>query len=138
MHVLLTLGKHEPTEYFVTQHLSEITESGRANSESILDDCPCFDDSVAFAGVMIGVELGNWHYARSGYSWDYPVPATAPFSLEEIGWPKATLRIVVGVVVIFAWREFMKPTLLKALPPIFRVVESLGLNLPRRFFKQAS
>ena len=30
------------------------------------DDCPCFDDSVAFAGVMIGVELGGWHYAISG------------------------------------------------------------------------
>ncbi|KAL8792102.1 MAG: hypothetical protein Q9195_005277 [Heterodermia aff. obscurata] len=55
-----------------------------------------------------------------------------------MGWPKATSRIIVGVVVIFAWREFMKPTLLKVLPPIFRIVESLGLNLPRRFFKQAS
>ena len=102
------------------------------------DDCPCFDDSVAFAGVMIGVELGIWHYARSGLAWDDPVPATAPFTLQDIGWPKTTLRIVTGVIVIFAWREFMKPTLLRLLPPIFRVVEGLGLNLPRRFFKQAS
>ena len=87
---------------------------------------------------MIGIELGTWHYARSGFSWDYPVPATAPFLLADIGWTKATVRIIFGVFVIFAWREFMKPTLLKALPPIFRIVESLGLNLPRRFFKQAS
>ena len=105
---------------------------------TIVDDCPCFDDSVAFAGVMIGVEFGSWHYAKTKYSLNYPVPATAPFSLADIGWPRAILRIIVGVVMVFAWRELMKPTLLKALPPIFRVGEALGLNLPRRFFKQAS
>lgn len=102
------------------------------------DDCPCFDDSVAFAGVMIGAELGNWHYARSGFAWNYPAPATAPFQLEALGWPKTIARIIIGVIIIFAWREIMKPSLLKVLPPIFRIIERLGLSLPRRFFKQAS
>ncbi len=102
------------------------------------DPCPCFDDSVAFAGVLIGIELGYWHYARSGFAWDDPVPATVPFSLDSVGWPKSILRVVTGVVVIFAWREVMKPTLFRVLPPVFRVVESHGLDLPRRFFKQAS
>lgn len=27
------------------------------------DDCPCFDDSVAFAGVMLGVDVSSWHFA---------------------------------------------------------------------------
>ncbi|KAL8895789.1 MAG: hypothetical protein Q9192_003443 [Flavoplaca navasiana] len=102
------------------------------------DDCPCFDDSVAFAGVMIGVEVGNWHYARSGYAWNSPVSATLHFDLAAVGWTKAVARIIVGVVVIFAWRGVMKPALLKYLPPLFRVVESFGLTLPRRFFVQAS
>lgn len=102
------------------------------------DDCPCFDDSVAFAGVMIGVELGNWHFGRSGMAWDKPALATVPYNLEALGWPKTITRIVIGVVMIFAWREVMKPTLLRILPPIFRIIESLGLNLPRRFFVQAS
>ncbi|KAL8749224.1 MAG: hypothetical protein Q9184_006894, partial [Pyrenodesmia sp. 2 TL-2023] len=102
------------------------------------DDCPCFDDSVAFAGVIIGVEVGNWHFAQTDLAWDLPAPATVPFQLHTIGWLNAIARIVVGVVVIFAWREFMKPTLLKYLPPLFRVVESLGLSLPRKFFVQAS
>jgi hypothetical protein len=102
------------------------------------DDCPCFDDSVAFAGVMIGVELGHWHYAFSGWAWDYPVLGTVPFRLVDMGWTKSVLRIALGVVTIFAWREVMKPTLLRVLPPIFRVLENLGLNLPRRFFVQAS
>ncbi|KAH0569229.1 hypothetical protein GP486_000046 [Trichoglossum hirsutum] len=102
------------------------------------DDCPCFDDSVAFAGVMIGVELGHWHYSFSGWAWDYPVLGTVPFRLADIGWTKSVLRIALGVVTIFAWREVMKPTLLRVLPPVFRVLENLGLDSPRRFFVQAS
>ncbi|MCJ1239711.1 hypothetical protein MMC14_007709 [Varicellaria rhodocarpa] len=102
------------------------------------DNCPCFDDSVAFAGVLCGVELGNWHFAKSALSWNDPVPATVPFSLETLGWSKTMARIVIGVLCIFAWRGIMKPTLLRGLPPIFRVIERLGLTLPRRFFMQAS
>ena len=102
------------------------------------DNCPCFDDSVAFAGVMIGVELGVWHFAKSGYAWDYPVPATTPFQLEALGWPRTIARIVIGVLTIFAWREVMKPAMLRSLPPIFRIVERFGLTLPRKFFVQAS
>ncbi|KAL9594828.1 MAG: hypothetical protein Q9179_005224 [Wetmoreana sp. 5 TL-2023] len=102
------------------------------------DDCPCFDDSVAFAGVIIGVELGNWHFARTDHAWELPVPATVPFDLAAMGWPTAVARIAVGVVIIFAWREVMKPSLLRFLPPLFRIVESFGLTLPRKFFVQAS
>ena len=102
------------------------------------DDCPCFDDSVAFAGVMIGVEMGNWHFGRSGRAWNEPTPATVPFDLKILGWPKTIARIVIGVLMVFAWREIMKPALLKVLPPVFRVVETLGLSLPRRFFVKAS
>ncbi|KAL2222163.1 sphingoid base-phosphate phosphatase [Thermoascus aurantiacus ATCC 26904] len=102
------------------------------------DDCPCFDDSVAFAGVMLGSETAYWHYAQTSFSWTEPTPATIPYRLESIGWLKTILRIVVGVLAIFAWREVMKPSLLRILPPIFRVLEKVGLILPRRFFTKAS
>jgi hypothetical protein len=102
------------------------------------DDCPCFDDSVAFAGVYIGCEVGNWHFAQSGWAWDHPVPATVPFDFYQMSWLKIILRILLGVFTIFAWRELMKPMLLRGLPPIFRIIERLGLNLPRKFFVQAS
>ena len=102
------------------------------------DDCPCFDDSVAFAGVFAGVEVGTWHFAQTPYSVATPVPGTVPFDFAELGWARTILRIVVGVAVIFSWREAMKPALLKGLPPMFRVIERLGLSLPRKFFKQAS
>jgi len=99
-----------------------------------VDDCPCFDDSVAFAGVLIGLEAGTWHFARSRLAW----PAGTRFSLAAFGWPGMTARIVVGVLVILVWREAMKSALLKALPYLFRAIETRGLALPRRFFVQAS
>lgn len=102
------------------------------------DDCPCFDDSVSFAGVFIGCEYAGWHFARSSYAWSLPTKGTIPFDIEKMGWSITAARIVFGVVVIFAWRGIMKPTLLKILPPVFRIIEHLGLTLPRRFFKPAS
>jgi dihydrosphingosine 1-phosphate phosphatase len=91
------------------------------------DDCPCFDDSVAFAGVVIGLEIGTWHVA-----------AAPRFDLGALGAPLFAARVAGGVLVIFAWREAMKPALLTALPHLFRAIETRGLNLPRRFFVQAS
>lgn len=95
------------------------------------DDCPCFDDSVAFAGTVIGVEVGTWHLGRSLY-------ADIPFDFEALGWVVVLLRIFVGVLAVFAWREVAKPALLKGLPHIFRLLETIGLDLPRRFFMPAS
>ncbi|KUJ23182.1 sphingosine-1-phosphate phosphohydrolase-like protein [Mollisia scopiformis] len=102
------------------------------------DDCPCFDDSVAFAGVMIGIEIGGWHYASGNWAWDIPVPATVPFSLQHMGWVVVIARVLIGVLVIFAWREVMKPAMLKFLPHLFRIIEQYGLSLPRKFFMPAS
>jgi hypothetical protein len=102
------------------------------------DDCPCFDDSVAFAGVMIGVEGGTWRFARfSRIAHVYNGP-NATFELAALGWPRVIARLVFGVAVVFAWREVMKPTLLRFLPHLYRVIETHGLSLPRRFFVPAS
>ncbi|KAI9744909.1 MAG: hypothetical protein M1818_001835 [Claussenomyces sp. TS43310] len=102
------------------------------------DDCPCFDDSVAVAGVMIGLELGSWHYAAAEWGWNDPVTAVVPFDFAHLGWPKVFLRVAVGVLMTFAWREVMKPLLLKSLPHLFRIMERTGYILPRRFFMPAS
>lgn len=92
------------------------------------DDCPCFDDSVAFAGVMIGLEAGLWHVDTEWLRGPFP----------GLSWAMAIVRVVFGVLTIVAWREVMKPTLLKSLPALFRVIERLGVSLPRRFFVPAS
>lgn len=102
------------------------------------DDCPCFDDSVAFAGVALGTQVACWQLARSSVSWTKPCLATIPYHFESLGLVKTVLRLVLGVLMIFAWREIMKPLLLRILPPVFRTLGKLGLLLPRRFFTQAS
>ena len=103
-----------------------------------VDDCPCYEDSVAFAGVVIGCEIGTWHFARTDFSLPQPYPATVPFDFATMGWIVTIARISLGIVTIFAWRAILKPTLLSVLPPIFRVIEGYGMTLPRRFFLQAS
>jgi dihydrosphingosine 1-phosphate phosphatase len=95
------------------------------------DDCPCFDDSVAFAGVVVGVEVGSWQFTRS-------VLGVGSFDFRELGWFVIVARIALGILAIFAWREVAKPTLLKILPHVFRLIETWGLSLPRRFFMPAS
>ncbi|TQS35128.1 hypothetical protein Golomagni_04460 [Golovinomyces magnicellulatus] len=101
------------------------------------DECPCFDDTVAFAGVIIGIEIGGWRYANSKWAWDYPVPATVPFDLNEMGWVLVILRTLTGVLVIFMWRIFTKSFLLSFLPYLFNVIESYGLKFNQIFFKLA-
>ena len=101
------------------------------------DDCPCFDDSVAFCGVVIGAEFGSWHFASTEFASSSPFPSGVPFDVEKLGWAKILLRILLGVVIIFVWRGAMKPLLFKVLPPLFRVIEFLGLSLPRKFFLRA-
>jgi hypothetical protein len=103
-----------------------------------VDDCPCYDDSVAFAGVTLGVDVGSWYFTGSSLAWDKPLPGTIPYDYETIGIAKTVLRLVAGVLCVFAWREITKPTLLRILPPVFRSLEKLGLLLPRRFFTTAS
>lgn len=103
-----------------------------------VDSCPCFDDSVAFFGVLIGQEAANWHFSRTSFALNTPVPGTIPFDLNELGIVKSILRIILGVISVFLWRGAMKPFLHRLLPPIFRVLERIGLNLPRRFFTKAS
>jgi hypothetical protein len=100
------------------------------------DNCPCYDDSVAFLAVFLGCEFASWHYARRPIAWKSP--PNVPFELASVGWLIAISRIVVGVLVVFAWRGVMKPALLKTLPPLFRIIEQLGLDAPRRFFTKAS
>lgn len=101
------------------------------------DNCPCFDDSVAFAGVLMGAEVAHWHFSKTSFAAPNQPPATVFFELDTLGWPKTVIRIIGGVVIIFLWRAAMKPFLLRALPPVFRLVEIRGFTLPRRYFTRA-
>ncbi|KAG5985692.1 hypothetical protein E4U43_005940, partial [Claviceps pusilla] len=103
------------------------------------DDCPCFDDSVAFAGVVIGVEFGTWTYGKiASDPWQTHAYGDGTIDVAPLGLWINIARIVFGVLVIFAWRETMKPALLRFLPHLFRLMENYGWDLPRRYFTPAS
>ncbi|KAF2482966.1 phosphatidic acid phosphatase type 2/haloperoxidase [Neohortaea acidophila] len=104
------------------------------------DNCPCFDDSVAFLGVLMGTSIGTWHLAKSqGLSGSsVPLQSLAPlYEYANTDIFKAAARLVGGVIAIFLWRAIMKPFLLKSLPSIFRFIDHWGVNMPRRYFLQA-
>ncbi|KAK5709698.1 Long-chain base-1-phosphate phosphatase [Elasticomyces elasticus] len=104
----------------------------RVHSEPA-DNCPCFDDSVSFLGVVMGIELGSWHYAKYVASDTHSIDMYSfDNSLLKVG-----ARVVGGIVVIFLWRAVMKPTLLRCLPPVYRFVDKWGLTLSRRYFLQS-
>ncbi|ODV88705.1 hypothetical protein CANCADRAFT_16630, partial [Tortispora caseinolytica NRRL Y-17796] len=94
-----------------------------------VDNCPCFDDSVAFLGVILGLTIikGTIPFSTAGLS-SFNI---ALFSL---------LRVLTGVTAVVAWRIVSKPLLFRYLPPIYRFVQGRfrALNLPRNYFLPAS
>jgi hypothetical protein len=60
------------------------------------DACPCFDDGVAFAAVIGGAEIGEWHYSKTQWSWNVPTAGTVPYSFEKLGLVKTVIRVVLG------------------------------------------
>ncbi|CCH43610.1 sphingosine-1-phosphate phosphatase [Wickerhamomyces ciferrii] len=93
-----------------------------------VDDCPCFDDSVAFIGVIIGLEFSHWSFIKSSYSYggvEYGLHSLdLPYSLSELGLLKTIGRIFVGVILVIIWKEISKPLLLSILKPFYNLIIS--------------
>ncbi|KZO92042.1 acid phosphatase/Vanadium-dependent haloperoxidase [Calocera viscosa TUFC12733] len=105
-----------------------------------VDDCPCFEDSIAFVSVVMGTTLGRWHGSQAGLDTD-----SGFFKSLTPGWQLASvndwlmfsafalLKMVVGVASIFLWRLVTKTILLAALPPFYRFISQV-ITLPNRRF----
>jgi hypothetical protein len=102
------------------------------------DDCPCFDDSVAVLGVVIGIEIGTWTYGRiAADPWSGSAYGSTPPAVSSLPWTVLGARIVLGLAIVFGWRETAKAALLRGLPHLFRLLSHIGLTRRRRFFVQA-
>lgn len=102
-----------------------------------VDDCPCFDDSVAFVGVLIGLDLAHYvcvltNAFTSANSFHDAI--TVPYSPEK-GWFVSFARVVVGMVLVVIWKSILKPVLFTVLPPLYKL---LGVHLPRSNFISAA
>ncbi|KAG1721651.1 PAP2 superfamily-domain-containing protein [Suillus lakei] len=110
-----------------------------------VDDCPCFEDAIAFVSVFLGIALCRWHSVYSGVDERFlssvmPGPQGAVWTWEDTAswWTLACAKVTVGILVIFVWRIFAKSLLHLVLPPIFRLLAS-SFDLPhRRFYTPAT
>ncbi|CCL98041.1 uncharacterized protein FIBRA_00035 [Fibroporia radiculosa] len=108
-----------------------------------VDDCPCFEDAIAFISVIMGEILSRWYMLHNGYDENYFVlvmPGKMWGNWFEMctWWSVATIKMTFGILIIFMWRIFAKTIMHIVLPPIFRLL-SQAFTLPhRRFYTPAT
>lgn len=80
-----------------------------------IDACPCIEDSVAFIGVIVGVECSDWLSSRI-----YPGDSyIMPYSYAKLGIWGTILRVVVGVVAVLVWKDLGKKIIYAILTLVF-------------------
>jgi hypothetical protein len=106
---------------------------------SPVDDCPCFEDAIAFVSVFLGINVGFWcpkhvptlntdlfSSVTPGASFDSPAAITTWLLF-------ALLKIVTGILILFSWRILAKPSVQTLLPPLFRWLAWVSpVRLPHR------
>ncbi|KAH0581654.1 hypothetical protein H2248_011351 [Termitomyces sp. 'cryptogamus'] len=120
-----------------------------------VDDCPCFEDAIAFGSVVLGALVGSWAMSFFGLRMDIGKSLVMPGSgwvlvmgqwvqVERtisdvvIWWCFAALKMITGILVIFVWRLLAKSALHLILPPTFRGLARV-FDLPnRRFYTPAT
>ncbi|KAI0674656.1 PAP2-domain-containing protein [Trametes maxima] len=109
-----------------------------------VDDCPCFEDAIAFISVVMGEFVGRWfmqyHYGYDKSFFVQPMPGSSWATWTDVGtwWSVAAIKMVIGVLTIVIWRMAAKSFCHFVLPPTFRFLSHL-LTLPhRRFYTPAT
>jgi len=108
-----------------------------------VDDCPCFEDAIAFISVVLGDILGHWAFFQYGVTPEFfkvAQPGSAYSTVIDIAtwWFFSVTKVVVGILLIFTWRIFAKSSLHFALPRIFRFLASIFTLPNRRFYTPAT
>ncbi|KAF8268554.1 hypothetical protein EI94DRAFT_1778532 [Lactarius quietus] len=106
---------------------------------SPVDDCPCFEDAIAFVSVFLGIVVSFWCSKRvPALNTDLFSSVTPGAALDS---PAATttwvlfalLKLVTGIMIIFSWRILAKPSVQTLLPPLFRwLAWASPVRLPHR------
>jgi hypothetical protein len=106
---------------------------------SPVDDCPCFEDSIAFVSVILGIIVSFWCSKRvPALNADLFTSVTPGAALDSPAaittWMLfALLKLVTGVLIIFSWRIVAKPSVQTLLPPLFRwLAWASPVRLPHR------
>ncbi|CAE6523518.1 unnamed protein product [Rhizoctonia solani] len=116
-----------------------------------VDDCPCFEDAIAFVSVVMGAVIARWHFSHFILApahlstWSQYFVSRTPGSTFNSPYDIATfalyaaLKMLVGITAIFVWRIIAKRVLLTILPPIYRKFSTQVGPLPtRRWYTPAT
>ncbi|WVF65651.1 hypothetical protein IAT40_000382 [Kwoniella sp. CBS 6097] len=105
-----------------------------------IDDCPCFEDAIAVLAVILGSFVGHWSSVKRPDL--LSIEDYRPIFVDGylLGAGVILVRLIIGLGIMFAWRLAAKKTLLRTLPPLFRLFSRLShQSLPtRRFYKSAN
>jgi len=66
-----------------------------------VDDCPCFEDAIAFVSVLMGSLLGRWHAVQHGFDPSFfgtsmAGSAGSGWADRGIWWSVAIVKMVFG------------------------------------------
>lgn len=108
-----------------------------------VDDCPCFEDAIAFLSVVLGDILGGWILFQYGVTPQFfktRQPGAAYSTVTDVTtwWLFSVIKVVVGILLIFTWRILAKSSLHLALPRIYRFLASIFTLPNRRFYTPAT
>jgi hypothetical protein len=108
-----------------------------------VDDCPCFEDAIAFLSVVLGDILGSWAMSQYGVTPEFfktSQPGSTYSTVADVTtwWLYSVIKVVVGILLIFTWRIFAKSSLHFALPRIYRFLANIFTLPNRRFYTPAT
>ncbi|AEY95777.1 FACR259Wp [Eremothecium gossypii FDAG1] len=77
-----------------------------------VDPCPCFEDSVAFIGVITGIEAAEWLFPRLFHE---TTSQYLVFQWSYVAIPAACARIVAGILCVLLWKSVLSKKLVYSL-----------------------
>ncbi|KAI5480218.1 hypothetical protein MNV49_001546 [Pseudohyphozyma bogoriensis] len=99
------------------------------------EDCPCFEDAVAFVSVVCGIMVGRTWCHEDFFQ--ATIGSRGSSALSSSVWSAAVFaKLVVGILSIFVWRLVAKEVAHAVLPPLFRLFHKF--LLPRRHYVVAT
>lgn len=84
-----------------------------------IDECPCFDDSIAFIGVVGGLEISDWIIQFSGYQLIHATKNNLTFL-------NIVIRLAIGIPCVVIWKEVLSK------PLIYGILERIGVYDDRK------
>lgn len=94
-----------------------------------VDDCPCFEDAIAFVSVLLGSLLGRWHAVQNGFDQSFfgtsmPGSGGMGWSDRGIWWGVASLKMVFGMYITSVCLYYHKLMILYRCPCNFHLAYS--------------